>query len=64
MEDRPVTPTLLTINEAASYLAMSRKGIERLVSSGRIPQIVLAPKTKRYRREDLDAYIAASAVTR
>ena len=53
------TPELLAVPEASEYLNVSERFIRRMVSEGRVP-IVKLGKLVRFRRADLDTYIAAS----
>ena len=54
--DRPVAPALVTINEAATYLGVARRTVDRLIASGALPvvRVLTAP---RIRLADLDAMI-------
>ena len=45
---------LLTIDEAATHLAVSPRTVRRLIDEGRVPRVVLRTLT-RLRVEDLDA---------
>lgn len=52
---------LLTLNEAAAYLAISRATLYRLRDMGKLPKPVGLPGLKRaprYRRADLERYAA------
>lgn len=51
---------LLTLNEAAAYLAISRATLYRLRDAGRFPAPVGIPGTaaQRWRRSDLEKYAA------
>ena len=46
--------------EAQQYLKVSRSTFIRMENDGRIPRVRLGPKTKRYRKADLDALIESS----
>jgi excisionase family DNA binding protein len=48
---------LLTSQEAASYLRMSRSTLYRLTSSQRIKSITIGTRTPYYLRSDLDLFI-------
>jgi excisionase family DNA binding protein len=55
-----MTETLLTTAEAARHCRLSQTTIKALRRSGGGPVFVkLGPKSVRYRRSDLDAWIAA-----
>lgn len=45
-------PRVLTPNEAAAYLRISRSALDRL----HLPRIQLGARTVRYRRADLEAF--------
>jgi hypothetical protein len=54
---------MLTTHEAASYLRLSPRTLERLRVSGTGPKFVrLANRSIRYRPEDLDAHVASRVV--
>lgn len=66
---RPVTPALLTVNEAAAYLNVSRSTVYKLsalrgTGPAQLP-VVNLPGTNvvRFRVSDLDALIARSVAT-
>ena len=50
---------MLTTHEAASYLRLSARALERLRVSGTGPKFVRLNHSIRYRQQDLDAYVAA-----
>jgi excisionase family DNA binding protein len=52
-----VPPALMTVDQAASYLSMSRSQIYKLLLEDRIPSIVLGRKFRRVARKSLDAWI-------
>jgi excisionase family DNA binding protein len=51
-----ITPALLRVNEAASYLAVSERTFWSLLKAQRIPAVRFG-KTVRIDRSDLDAFI-------
>jgi excisionase family DNA binding protein len=54
--------TLLTADEAAEYLRLSRKQLQQWRYFGRGPTYVKVGRGVRYRRSDLDAWLDAHAV--
>jgi excisionase family DNA binding protein len=56
MSDQP--DEILTIDEVAAYLRASKRTVYRLAASGRLPAFKLGG-TWRFRREDLDKWIAS-----
>lgn len=50
---------LMHVREVAAYLGMAPASIYHLVSEGRIPCIHLSARCLRFRRSDIDAWIAA-----
>jgi len=53
---------MLTTHEAASYLRLSTRTLERLRVSGTGPKFVRLGHSIRYRQQDLDAHVAARVV--
>ena len=54
---------MLTTHEAASYLRLSARTLERLRVAGTGPKFIrLANRSIRYRQQDLDAHVAARVV--
>jgi excisionase family DNA binding protein len=53
---------MLTTHEAASYLRLSARTLERLRVQGTGPKFVRLNHSVRYRQQDLEAYIAARVV--
>jgi excisionase family DNA binding protein len=53
---------MLTTHEAASYLRLSPRTLERLRVSGTGPKFVRLGHSIRYRQQDLDAHVAARVV--
>jgi excisionase family DNA binding protein len=54
---------MLTTHEAASYMRLSARTLERLRVQGTGPKFVrLANRSIRYRQQDLDAHVAARVV--
>ena len=53
---------MLTRHEAASYLRLSARTLERLRVSGTGPKFVRLGHSIRYRQQDLDAHVAARVV--
>ncbi len=49
---------LLDLETASRELALSRREIERLVASGRLPSVKIG-RARRIRREALEAFVAA-----
>lgn len=49
---------LLTRNTAARYLAISVRTLFTLTQAKKIPCVRITDRCVRYRREDLDAYVA------
>ena len=55
--------TLLTQRDAALYLHLSERTLERMRVAGNGPRFVrLSNRSIRYRQQDLDAYVAARVV--
>ena len=54
----PIPPALLTADEAAAYIGMSRRWVWRATSAGLFPQPVRVGGATRWRRADLDRWIA------
>ena len=52
-----VAPALMTVDEAASYLSMSRTQLYKLLLDGAVPSIVLGRKFRRVAKKSLDAWI-------
>lgn len=52
-----VAPALMTVDQAASYLAMSRTQLYKLLLEEEIPSIVLGRKFRRIARKSCDAWI-------
>lgn len=57
MSDQP--DEILTIDEVATYLKAGKRTVYRLAASGKIPAFKLGG-TWRFRRSELDSWIAAS----
>lgn len=55
--EQSITPAVYTVQEAAVYLKLGKGTVYKLLREGRIPHSRLG-KSIRFRREDLDAYIA------
>lgn len=53
---------MLTTHEAASYLRLSKRTLERLRVSGLGPKFVKCVRSIRYRQSDLDQWIASRVV--
>lgn len=51
-------PALLATKEVATALRVDARTIERWTAEGRLPRVRLAPKTIRYRADDVAALIA------
>jgi excisionase family DNA binding protein len=56
-----MSTSLLTVNEAAARLGMSRRSIYRLIETDELPSVRgLTPGAPvRFRTEDLDAFVTA-----
>ena len=54
---------LMTEDEAANYLTVSKSSIRRWVQEGLISKFRVGKKSVRYRRSDLDAYIESQQRT-
>jgi|LSQX01.3.fsa_nt_gb excisionase family DNA binding protein len=54
----PVTPALLTPAQASTYVGMSRRWVYRALSAGEFPRPVKVGRSTRWRRADLDQWIA------
>lgn len=53
-----ISPALMTIDQASTYVGMSTRWVWREVSAGRFPAPVRpTPRTPRWRRVDLDAWV-------
>lgn len=50
---------LLTPTQVCDMLRVTRGFLSALVRSGEIPVIILGPRTRRFRRSDLDAWLAS-----
>jgi len=53
----PTTAPLLTINDVAHQLAISRDSVYRLVRSGALPSLRVGERL-RFRPSDIEAYLA------
>jgi excisionase family DNA binding protein len=47
----------MTVNQLAAYLNVSRATLYRAMYDDGLPVIVLGDRTKRFRREDIDAWL-------
>lgn len=52
---------LLTFAEVRRLLKVSRSTLYRLIKSGRLPVVYVAPRTPRIRMEDVEALLKPSA---
>jgi excisionase family DNA binding protein len=52
------TPLLITLEQAAERLAISRRTLERLISAGEFPSPLKLGRASRLAVSDLDAYCA------
>jgi len=50
---------LLSVGQAASYLAISRTALFRLRKAGEIPAVAITPGRYAFRLSDLDAFTAS-----
>lgn len=55
--DTTIASDLLPVGDSAAYLGVSPRTLETLIARGLIPVARIAPKARRIRRRDLDAYI-------
>ncbi len=51
---------LLTAAEVGARLAISRRSVQRLALTGRIPAVYLGPRTLRFEREKVERWIRES----
>lgn len=58
----PIAPAVLTTKQAAAYLGVSLPTLFRLLRADQLPHLRLG-RAIRFRREDLDAFIAARVTT-
>jgi excisionase family DNA binding protein len=58
LAERPETPAWLTLAEAADYLRVSRRQLERLLARGLLPSTTVG-RRRLVRRADLDGLAAA-----
>jgi excisionase family DNA binding protein len=54
---------LLTRSEVCKLLDVSKPTLDIFRRSGRLPEIRLSPRAIRFRREDVEAFIAASSTS-
>lgn len=59
----PASAGLLKLPEAAAYLDLGISTFLRRVRAGEIPAYALGRRSVRYRRADLDAYIAGMRIS-
>ena len=59
-DDQKATSSLLTFDEVAARLRVSKKRIRLLVTLGRLKAVELGPRTRRVDERDLTAFIEAS----
>lgn len=53
-------PPLMTLNDVADHLQVTARTVQRRVAAGEFPApILVGPTCPRWRREDLDAWIAS-----
>jgi excisionase family DNA binding protein len=57
MHPEPIAPALMTVKDAAKYLAVSERTLYSLTISGRITAVVIGLRCKRYERAALDRFI-------
>lgn len=55
---------LLTFAEIRELLKISRSTLYRLIRSGRLPVVYVAPRTPRIRKEDVEALLRPSGTGR
>lgn len=63
MPYNPVESELVTVEEMAARMAMSRTTFERFARIHRIPRVRLGHKTVRYAPESVIAYVTARCTT-
>jgi prophage regulatory protein len=55
----PIGPTLMTLDDVAGHLQVTTRTVQRRIAAGEFPSpILVSPACPRWRREDLDAWIA------
>lgn len=60
MADAPPLPPLLMIPEAAEFLRVTERTVYRHLASGALPSVQFG-RSRRIRREDLEAFIGTRA---
>jgi excisionase family DNA binding protein len=55
------TPDLLKISEVANQLGVSPESVRRYVRKGELAAIILPSKHRRFRREDVEAFLDRAA---
>lgn len=61
-ENKPLMPALLSTNQAAAYLSVSRDTVRRLAVFGHLPVVKFA-RGWRFHRKDIDTYIERCKIT-
>jgi excisionase family DNA binding protein len=56
-----VTDELLTCDDVCALLRVSRRTLERWEAAGKLVPLRVGPRVTRYRRSDIDAFIAGGA---
>ncbi len=52
-------PALLTKKQTADYLGISTRSLDRIASAGTIKPVRVTKGTLRYRRNEIDTYVAS-----
>lgn len=60
METRREKPSLMTLDDVAGELSVSRRTVERYITLHGLPCIKFSDKVQRVRREDFDSWLAAA----
>lgn len=55
----PQDSPLWTYEELAEYTSLSRGYLMQLVSAGQIPSYLLTPQARRFKREEIEAWVEA-----
>lgn len=55
---------LLTVDEAAKLLTVSKPTLWRMIRAGELPVVKIAKRNTRIKRSDIEAYISGHYITR